>query len=284
MFQVDDRTGLEIIPLAECLTLLGTHSVGRLGVVVAGRPGVFPVNYVLDGRDIVFRTPDGTKLWGARGHPVAFEIDSTDVAARTGWSVVVSGYAEEITTRSEIERLRTLGLRPWTTGPAEHWMRIHPHSVTGRRIPRALRRPGTRSASRQHVVSSLPIRPVVALAEDASLAEVGDAMLRARVTVVAVGDQLLTEHDLARAVGQGFAGGDPAAKHCGERELVLSASASPAEALQVMLAVGVHHVVVVDASGTLGTVALSDVLGELLAGDDLPAWVPALRLALHVTY
>jgi hypothetical protein len=34
-------------------------------VVVAGRPEIFPVNYVVDGDEVMFRTDAGTKLAGA---------------------------------------------------------------------------------------------------------------------------------------------------------------------------------------------------------------------------
>ena len=48
-----------VIPRAECLRLLAGQTVGRLGFVVHGRPMVLPVNYVLVGDLIVFRTGEG---------------------------------------------------------------------------------------------------------------------------------------------------------------------------------------------------------------------------------
>ena len=63
-------------------------------------PVVFPVNFVLDRHRVVYRTGEGTKLDAAyRGSRVAFEIDGTDTAARTGWSVLVRGEAIEVTDR-----------------------------------------------------------------------------------------------------------------------------------------------------------------------------------------
>jgi nitroimidazol reductase NimA-like FMN-containing flavoprotein (pyridoxamine 5'-phosphate oxidase superfamily) len=62
---IDRRSGLQVIERAECLRLLATEEVGRLGVVVAGRPEIFPVNYVVDGDEVMFRTDAGTKLAGA---------------------------------------------------------------------------------------------------------------------------------------------------------------------------------------------------------------------------
>ncbi len=45
----------------ECWDLLAQTNVGRLAVLVDGHPDIFPVNYVLDGDSIVFRTGAGTK-------------------------------------------------------------------------------------------------------------------------------------------------------------------------------------------------------------------------------
>jgi len=59
MTATDARTGLD---RDECLELLAADGVGRLAVVQASTPAVFPVNYVLDGEDIIFRSDPGTKL------------------------------------------------------------------------------------------------------------------------------------------------------------------------------------------------------------------------------
>ena len=100
--------GLEIIERDECESLLDSQQVGRVGVC-GGRPGVFPVLYArLDG-DIVFRTAPGEKLIAAAlNRDVVFEIDSYDVATRTGWSVNVVGSAEEIDDPAERERAEAL--------------------------------------------------------------------------------------------------------------------------------------------------------------------------------
>ncbi len=53
--------------------------MGRVAIVVDGEARVFPVNYVLHGGDIVFRTDEGTKLDAARkGAKVTFEVDDSD--------------------------------------------------------------------------------------------------------------------------------------------------------------------------------------------------------------
>jgi len=84
---------------------------------------------------VVFRTDEGSKLDAAcRGSRVAFEIDGTDAAARTGWSVLVRGEAIEVTDPAELARLRKLPLDPWAPGAKTHYVRILPAALTGRLI------------------------------------------------------------------------------------------------------------------------------------------------------
>jgi nitroimidazol reductase NimA-like FMN-containing flavoprotein (pyridoxamine 5'-phosphate oxidase superfamily) len=120
----------------ECLRRLHQHGVGRIGFAVRDQPLVLPVNYTMDGRQVVFRSDHGTKLQGVVGRPCAFEIDETDAVYHEGWSVLVVGRAEEVTEPHEIERLAKLPLGPWEPGPKAHWVRIRPGSITGREIYR----------------------------------------------------------------------------------------------------------------------------------------------------
>lgn len=132
---IDDRTGIERLGRDECVVLLREQQVGRLAVVSHGRPLIFPVNYAMDGDAVVFRTAPGSKFDGAvRETAVSFEIDELDVARREGWSVVVSGRAEEVVSESHKARLRHLPLRPWAAGDKDHWLTITPTSITGRRV------------------------------------------------------------------------------------------------------------------------------------------------------
>ena len=137
MTLVDDRSGLEVLERHECLALLAGEEVGRLGVVSGGHPLILPVNYVLDGDTVVFRTAPGTKLDAARRTAVAFEVDRFDRGARTGWSVVVQGVADEVTDFADpalLERLARLRLDPWTEGEKPNVVRIVPRVVSGRRL------------------------------------------------------------------------------------------------------------------------------------------------------
>ena len=129
---------LALTPLDEdeCLRRLAAQHLGRLAVVVDGQPLVFPVNYALHGREIVFRTGAGTKLLGAAGKRVAFEIDGADNMYHDGWSVMVVGSAIEEREPARLHELDLLPLTPWCPGPKGHWMRVRTAAITGRRIAR----------------------------------------------------------------------------------------------------------------------------------------------------
>ena len=134
-----DRAGLEILHLGDCFLLLKSMPVGRIGFVAGGEVVILPVNFLVDGQDVVFRTAAGSKLSAAEvGHYVGFEADCYDAAAGTGWSVVVNGLAEVVDDDEEAARLDTLGLSSWGGNDSRRvWLRIRPSSITGRRIAAA---------------------------------------------------------------------------------------------------------------------------------------------------
>ena len=127
-----DRDGtLEEIEPEECWLLLSQHDVGRFAVALPDAPPlVVPVNYVLDGEAVVFRSDKGEKVDSLHGQQVSFEVDEIDPFHRAGWSVLVKGVAYEAT-HWEVDRLT---LEPWPSGEKKRWVRIVPASITGRRI------------------------------------------------------------------------------------------------------------------------------------------------------
>ncbi len=142
MSVVYDRNGLEILSADECQSLLKQGYLGRIGIVTYSQghpiPLVLPVNYCVDGGDIVFRFAQGTKLQSiATGRDAAFEIDDIENTYQTGWSVVVLGPAQVMNTQEELDHAKTLPLKPWATGrtPDWVWVRLTPKEITGRRIP-----------------------------------------------------------------------------------------------------------------------------------------------------
>ena len=134
-----DREGLEILHLGDCFLLLKSVPVGRIGFGAHGEVVMLPVNFTVDGQDVVFRTGAGSKLSAIEvGQYVGFEADSYDTAAGTGWSVVVNGLAEVVDDAEEAERLDALGLLPWGGDASGRvWVRIRPSAITGRRIAAA---------------------------------------------------------------------------------------------------------------------------------------------------
>jgi nitroimidazol reductase NimA-like FMN-containing flavoprotein (pyridoxamine 5'-phosphate oxidase superfamily) len=118
----------------ECLRLLRESPVGRLAVVVAGEPDIFPVNHVVDHGTIVFRTAHGTKLWGAAGQVVAYEVDGYDTATAEAWSVVVHGTAHVLYLTDQVLDALQLPIYPWQSGPKPEIVRIEPREITGRRF------------------------------------------------------------------------------------------------------------------------------------------------------
>ena len=135
-----DHAGLETLNFDTCLRLLASVPVGRVGFVADGEVQILPVNHLVDGQDVVFRTAYGSKLSAAEGAAVRSRSRPTPTTseAHSGWSVVVTGRAEPVDSDAEIERLGGRGLRPWvTTVERPFWIRIRPSAVTGRRTPAA---------------------------------------------------------------------------------------------------------------------------------------------------
>jgi nitroimidazol reductase NimA-like FMN-containing flavoprotein (pyridoxamine 5'-phosphate oxidase superfamily) len=56
------NSGMDVLGEAECRRLIATETVGRLGVVVDGRPLIYPVNFVAAGDAVLVRTDEGTML------------------------------------------------------------------------------------------------------------------------------------------------------------------------------------------------------------------------------
>ncbi|MFB1294264.1 pyridoxamine 5'-phosphate oxidase family protein [Mycobacterium sp. pW049] len=118
---------------AESWNQLGAVALGRLVTTVNGWTEIFPVNFVVQNRTVLFRTAEGTKLLtAALNEYVVFEADDHD--AVEGWSVIVRGKAKLLATANELADARRAGLYPWIATQKERFVRITPQSVTGRRF------------------------------------------------------------------------------------------------------------------------------------------------------
>lgn len=130
-----DSGGLEILGRQECMALLRSAPLGRIAFTRQALPAIQPVNFAMDGEDVIICTVSGSKLSAATANTVvAFESDEFDPVGRCGWSVMIIGLARRVTNPEEIAALKSLVPYPWVPGHRDQSIRIRPEIVTGRRI------------------------------------------------------------------------------------------------------------------------------------------------------
>jgi uncharacterized protein len=130
-----DDSALKQLSRDECLRLMASVPVGRIIYTRQALPAVELVNFALDNGDIIIRTDHGGKLAAAtRGAVVAFEADSVETDCHVGWSVTAIGHSHEVTGPDEIGRLERMGLTSWAPGERDHFIRISPGILNGRRL------------------------------------------------------------------------------------------------------------------------------------------------------
>jgi len=119
----------------QCWERLGEQQLGRLVTHVGDVFDIFPVNYIVDGESVVFRTAEGSKLTELTlNDDVLFEVDQyTDADA---WSVVVRGKAVRLSTAEEVAAADELPLRPWIPTVKYNYVRVLPTSLSGRDFDR----------------------------------------------------------------------------------------------------------------------------------------------------
>ena len=117
---------------SECWDLLRSTSVGRIGYRLRGRTRIAPINYVVDGSRVVFRTAPGAKLSALQiDDDVAFQADH--YGEDSAWSVLAHGTAREITGAPGTDEVLA-GLRPWVATTKDHVFAIEVDKVRGRRF------------------------------------------------------------------------------------------------------------------------------------------------------
>lgn len=122
-----------ILSASECWNLLADVALGRLVTVADGQPEIFPINFAVQRKTVLFRTAEGTKLTSAAiNNRVLFEADAYTESA--GWSVVVRGTARSVRTREGIAEAEQAGLPSWIATERLHYVRILPTAITGRRF------------------------------------------------------------------------------------------------------------------------------------------------------
>jgi uncharacterized protein len=122
---------VSLLSTDESWSRLSGVALGRLVTTFAGEPEIFPVNFVVQARTVLFRTSEGTKLFSAVANRIVlFEADDHNVAE--GWSVIVRGEAKILRAEAEIAEAERAQLLPWTATHKPHYVRIAPSEVTGR--------------------------------------------------------------------------------------------------------------------------------------------------------
>jgi uncharacterized protein len=128
-----DDDPVTVLSEDESWSLLSSVSLGRLVTILGGRPEIFPVNFAIQRRTVLFRTAQGTKLFSAAMSDwVVFEADDhTDIE---GWSVIVKGSAHVLSGTADILDAQEARLLPWTATLKPLHVRVIAMEITGRRF------------------------------------------------------------------------------------------------------------------------------------------------------
>jgi nitroimidazol reductase NimA-like FMN-containing flavoprotein (pyridoxamine 5'-phosphate oxidase superfamily) len=118
------------LSLDESWGLLSGEEFGRLAYRLVDEVHIVPINYVVDGRGLLFRTASGNKLLAAALHSdVALEVDWHDDLS--AWSVVARGHLRQLE-EDEEHRVEDLPLHPWVPTLKYDVVELVPEVVTGR--------------------------------------------------------------------------------------------------------------------------------------------------------
>lgn len=128
----DNDAPITDLSVEECWLLLESEEFGRLAYRLVDEVHLVPINYVLDGRALYFRTAEGSKLLAAAlQSDVAFEVDWRDEA--TAWSVVARGRLRQLD-EFEQHRLDFVTPQSWLATDKPEVIELIPAEVTGRRV------------------------------------------------------------------------------------------------------------------------------------------------------
>lgn len=98
-------------------------------------PQILPVTYQYRHGSLVFRTsPVGVLSGLVRRTSVAFEIDGIDEHNKSGWSVLVLGFAEAMAHNYLLASAWETGPVPWADGTRNLFIEIKPRKISGRAV------------------------------------------------------------------------------------------------------------------------------------------------------
>jgi nitroimidazol reductase NimA-like FMN-containing flavoprotein (pyridoxamine 5'-phosphate oxidase superfamily) len=127
-------SNVSVLTDTQCLSLLSRQRIGRVSVTKDALPVIVPVNYVVDGASVVFRTnPDGMLVNACDGNVIAFETDEFSAAADIGWSVLIIGVARLLTASEQVRAL-SLGLATPAGEDCDQFIRLPVGRISGREI------------------------------------------------------------------------------------------------------------------------------------------------------
>ncbi|CAN5255725.1 pyridoxamine 5'-phosphate oxidase family protein [soil metagenome] len=123
---------------AHAWLLLGSETFGRLALSMDNHPQIFPVNFAVSEKTVIFRTANGAKLRELLHNQwVAFEADA--VEDNEAWSVVLRGQAHVITDAAQIAIADALELPDWIPTLEYVYVRVTPSDIRGRHFAHRLR-------------------------------------------------------------------------------------------------------------------------------------------------
>lgn len=129
----------------------------------------------------------------------------------------------------------------------------------------------------QSPVSDLVRTPAPRVEATATVSEAVATMDATGVSFLLVGgDAVITEHELAQALGRGVSRGDAVATVATGRAVVVEAATTVADACSVMLDAGVHHLLVRDAESAW-VLSLREVVAVLLEAAEPALWLASLH-------
>lgn len=129
---MDDNDAVIELSQQECWDLLRSHQFGRLAFHLGPEVHLTPVNYMVDGDTLLFRTAPGNKLVGvAMNSDVVFEIDEYDEQIAS--SVIVRGVARRLD-EDQQHRADDVSLQPWVPTQKYEVVEIRPEEISGRRF------------------------------------------------------------------------------------------------------------------------------------------------------
>jgi sugar phosphate isomerase/epimerase len=137
MTATDNQRRLDELSPQECMSLLGSVSLGRIVFTARALPAIRPVCHLVDGDYVIIRTDRNaaitSELKADASAVVAYEADVIDMAEHLGWSVIVVGVARRVIDPDEAAIYRR-ALRTWVSGAKDQVIAIHADMVTGFRL------------------------------------------------------------------------------------------------------------------------------------------------------